>query len=97
MTNNNNRKLPYNLRAAYAWTEAAGELELLASLAGVELFDYSNQSSDNAREHGEHDVYALDVRDLCDWLNDRQTYVMHDDCDNRGGACSRCRNLVGQP
>lgn len=27
----------------------------------------------------------------------RRTYVMHHDCDNRGGACSRCRNLGGEP
>lgn len=71
MTNktNNSRKLPFNLQAAYAWTEAAGELELLASLSMREMYDYANASADNAREHGECDVYAHNLRDLWDWLN----------------------------
>lgn len=62
------RPLPEELRAAYAWTDAAGELKLLASLTGEELVEYTLESTRNAWAHGEHDVFPLYLRDLADWL-----------------------------
>ena len=62
------RPLPKELRAAFAWTDAAGELDLLASLTGEELAEYALASTRNAWAHGEHDVFPLYLRDLAEWL-----------------------------
>lgn len=66
--NNNIKTLPVDLHDAYAWTEAAGELETLASLTGEELVEYAIESAHNAWDHGEHDVFPLHLRDLATWL-----------------------------
>lgn len=65
---NARRNVPADLRAAYAWTAAAGELGLLSSLEGDALQEYAIDSTQNAREHGESDVFPLHLRELASWL-----------------------------
>lgn len=67
--------LPQALHAAYNWTEAAGELDELRSLAewpGA-LAMYAAASQDNAAEADqdlgtEPDVFAADIIELAAWL-----------------------------
>lgn len=67
-TNTTTRRLPADLFPAFAWTDAAGEIDTLASLAGDDLLAYCDESAANAREHGSDDVYASDLADLAAWL-----------------------------
>lgn len=61
------RNLPEHLHDAHSWTEAAGELEQLASLQGDALDTYARESAANAREHNEG-VSESDLRELNGWL-----------------------------
>lgn len=66
--NNNTKTLPVALHDSYAWTEAAGELELLASLTGNALHAYAYESVQNAGERNAHGIYMGDIHDLATWL-----------------------------
>jgi len=66
--NNNIKTLPVDLHDAYAWTEAAGELETLATLTGDALHAYAYESVQNAGEHGISGIYMGDLHDLATWL-----------------------------
>ncbi len=63
--------VPVDLRDAFAWTEAAGELKTLASLSGDDLHRYAYESVQNAGEHGVHGIYMGDIHDLAAWLRNR--------------------------
>jgi hypothetical protein len=67
-TSNARKPLPNDLRAAYAWTAAAGELGQLSELRGDDLEAYVLDSAENAREHGDDEVLSSDLRELADWL-----------------------------
>ena len=63
------RGLSDNLFAAYDWTNAAGEIEMLKALRGVELERYCAASAANWRENPSGDeITAADVRALHEWL-----------------------------
>ena len=62
------RSVPADLRAAYAWTQAAGELDDLRDLDDEDARVYAEESAANAAEHAEPDVTACDLLDLRDWL-----------------------------
>jgi len=70
-TNTTTRRLPLNLAAAFAWTQAAGELDVLATLAGDELDAHAADSAANALEHDCDDVFASDLVELANWLRAR--------------------------
>ena len=63
--------LSTELHAAYKWTEAAGELDELASLKGDVLVAYAAQSEVNAIENDVTDVHASDLVELAAWLRAR--------------------------
>lgn len=65
------KALPADLHDSYAWTEAAGELELLASLTDDALHAYAYESVQNAGEHGVRGIYMGDLHDLSAWLKQR--------------------------
>ena len=67
----NTKALPADLHDSYAWTEAAGELELLASLTGDALHAYAYESVQNAGEHNVQGIYMGDIHDLATWLKQR--------------------------
>ncbi len=58
-------KLPERLYAAFAWTEAAGELKELASLDPPELDTYCRESVANCEDG---DVTEFDLHELAEWL-----------------------------
>lgn len=66
--NNNTKTLPVDLHDSCAWTAAAGELELLASLTGDALHRYAYESVQNAGEHNVRGIYMGDLHDLATWL-----------------------------
>lgn len=68
MNNNNTKTLPIGLRDSYAWTAAAGELGLLATLAGDALHAYAYKSVQDAGERNVHGIYMGDLHDLATWL-----------------------------
>jgi hypothetical protein len=61
-------KLPEHLFDAYDWTNAAGELEELRTLAGDALQAYCAASSANATDNGTEPVTAYELEQLHDWL-----------------------------
>ena len=61
-------KPPKHLHAAYDWTDAAGEIETLASLRGKALAKYVRDSAENCASEGDGDVTASDLRELAEWL-----------------------------
>lgn len=65
--------LPADLHAAYEWTDAAGELDQLASLDGDALAEYATASEANARANDVRDVSASDLADLAIWLRSRES------------------------
>lgn len=65
------RIVPYDLRDAYSWTKAAGEIETLAALTGDALHEYAYESVQNAGEHGVRGIYMGDLHDLSAWLKQR--------------------------
>lgn len=62
------RVVPEDLRAAYAWTQAAGELDDLRDLDDEDARAYASESAANAIDSDEGDVTACDLLDLRDWL-----------------------------
>ena len=62
------RVVPEDLRAAYAWTQAAGELDDLRDLDDEDARVYASESAANAVDNDEPDVAACDLLDLRDWL-----------------------------
>lgn len=69
-TNGITTRLPQHLHAAYDWTDAAGELDELATLEGEALDSYCRESAANAEDHGESDVSELELDSLAAWLRD---------------------------
>lgn len=67
-----NRELPRGLYAAYEWTQSAGELGELMSLASKprKLAAYARESAENARDNEVDDVFESDLEDLAAWLAD---------------------------
>ncbi len=61
--------LPEHLYAAFAWTEAAGELEELASLSGEALDTYCRESVANCEDG---DVTESDLRELAEGLRNHK-------------------------
>ena len=67
--------LPLHLHAAYDWTNAAGEIAELRSLAEwpAALVEYAAANENNAAEADqdlgtEPDVFAVDIVALAEWL-----------------------------
>jgi len=60
-------KLPTQLYSAFDWTDAAGELLELACTPKTEVEGYAQESSTNARNHGES-VDPEDIKSLRAWL-----------------------------
>lgn len=60
--------VPPELRAAYDWTEAGGELQELQELTGEALAEYCKDSEENALDHFDSTVSAYDLQRLHDWL-----------------------------
>lgn len=64
------RTLPAHLHDAYDWTDAAGELEQLRSLARKRraLERYCRESARNCRDNGDGTVTELALEELSAWL-----------------------------
>lgn len=62
--------LPASLTDAFAWTDAAGEIEELASLTDDALETYARESAANNRKEngGDGSVSESDLLDLAAWL-----------------------------
>jgi hypothetical protein len=66
------RKLPERLFVAYEWTDAAGELDELASLTGEELTRYARESELNfEQDPSGAPVTADDIEALGEWLREQ--------------------------
>ena len=61
-------KLPDDLRAAWDWTSAAGELRDLRDLTGRALTRYCQDSALNNHDDGDGSVTTADLLSLHEWL-----------------------------
>lgn len=68
-------RLPAHLHAAYNWTDAAGEIALLAGLSEHDAIAYCRESAANSREHANEAgdvVTESELSQLHSWLRGPQ-------------------------